>query len=88
MSGPPIRDGVLACRRETRDRSLRWLDDLKAGEGEAARRLWERYFDRLVHLARSELRARRREAAEDEEDAALSAFDSFCRARRGAGSRC
>jgi DNA-directed RNA polymerase specialized sigma24 family protein len=62
----------------------RWLDDLKAGESEAARRLWGRYFSRLVHLARSELQARRREAAEDEEDAALSAFDSFCRgAARG-----
>jgi len=57
----------------------RWFSDLRAGEDEAARRLWDRYFDRLVNLARSELRARRREAVEDEEDAALNAFDSFCR---------
>ncbi len=57
----------------------RWLDDLRAGEGEAARRLWDCYFDRMVSLARAELRSRRREAVEDEEDAALIAFDSFCR---------
>ncbi len=48
----------------------------------AAQRLWERYFDRLVHMARNKLRGRPR-AVEDEEDAALSAFDSFCRGAAG-----
>jgi hypothetical protein len=58
----------------------RWIGDLKAGGDTAAQHLWERYFNRLVHLARLRLRsARRPSAAEDEEDAALSAFDSFCR---------
>jgi DNA-directed RNA polymerase specialized sigma24 family protein len=58
----------------------RWIGDLKAGGDSAAQHLWERYFDRLVHLARARLRAAHRAgAAEDEEDAALSAFDSFCR---------
>lgn len=58
----------------------RWIGDLKAGGQDAAQPLWERYFDRLVHLARNKLRARPRSATvEDEEDAALSAFDSFCR---------
>lgn len=57
----------------------RWIDQLKAGDPEAAQPLWERYFDRLVRLARQKLIAgRRRGADEDEEDAALSAFDSFC----------
>jgi len=42
------------------------------------RKLWERYFRRLVGLARKKLRAAPRRAA-DEEDVALSAFDSFCR---------
>jgi DNA-directed RNA polymerase specialized sigma24 family protein len=57
----------------------RWIGDLRAGGDSAAQHLWERYFDRLVHLARNKLRAvPRRRAAEDEEDAALSAFDSFC----------
>ncbi len=58
----------------------RWIGDLKAGGDSAAQHLWERYFHRLVHLARARLRAARRAGAiEDEEDAALSAFDSFCR---------
>jgi DNA-directed RNA polymerase specialized sigma24 family protein len=57
-----------------------WIGDLKAGGDTAAQHLWQRYFDRLVHLAQARLRAARRPgAAEDEEDAALSAFDSFCR---------
>jgi DNA-directed RNA polymerase specialized sigma24 family protein len=43
----------------------------------AARKLWEGYFHRLVELARKRLRALPRGAA-DEEDVALSAFDSFC----------
>ncbi|HKI18968.1 MAG TPA: ECF-type sigma factor [Isosphaeraceae bacterium] len=57
-----------------------WIGDLKVGGEAAAQKLWERYFDRLVNLARSKLRSTRRAgAAEDEEDAALDAFDSFCR---------
>jgi len=56
-----------------------WLRQLQAGEHQAAQGLWERYFRRLVGLARAKLRSGRRLAA-DEEDVALSAFDSFCRA--------
>jgi DNA-directed RNA polymerase specialized sigma24 family protein len=56
-----------------------WLGDLKAGDTDAAQRLWERYFGSLVRLAHARLRTASR-AAEDEEDAALSAFDSFCAA--------
>src|SRR5439155_971509 len=55
-----------------------WIDRLKAGDPDAAQKLWERYFRRLVGLARKRLRAAPRRAA-DEEDVALSAFDSFCR---------
>jgi DNA-directed RNA polymerase specialized sigma24 family protein len=55
-----------------------WIDKLKAGDPDAAQKLWERYFRRLVGLARKKLRAAPRRAA-DEEDVALSAFDSFCR---------
>lgn len=56
-----------------------WLGDLRAGEQEAAQPLWDRYFQRLVALARARLRALHAATADaDEEDAALSAFDSFC----------
>ena len=55
-----------------------WLVRLREGDAGAAQHLWEQYFARMVGLARKRLRgARRREA--DEEDVALSAFDSFCR---------
>jgi DNA-directed RNA polymerase specialized sigma24 family protein len=56
---------------------------LKTGEQAAAQQLWERYFLRLVGLARAKLQGAARRAA-DEEDVALSAFDSFYqRAVRG-----
>jgi DNA-directed RNA polymerase specialized sigma24 family protein len=55
-----------------------WLHRLGDGDTAAAQPLWERYFDRLVHLAGQKLRGTPRRAA-DEEDVALSAFDSFCR---------
>jgi DNA-directed RNA polymerase specialized sigma24 family protein len=45
---------------------------------DAVKALWERYFDQLVRLARRRLR-HLRGAISDEEDVALSAFDSFCR---------
>jgi hypothetical protein len=57
----------------------RWLEQLKAGEQAAVQQLWTRYYARLVRLAREKLGAAPRQAA-DEEDVALSAFDSFCRA--------
>ena len=56
-----------------------WIAQLKAGAAAAAERLWQGYFRRLVGLARHKLQGRPRAAA-DEEDVALSAFDSFCRA--------
>jgi RNA polymerase sigma factor (sigma-70 family) len=54
------------------------LERLKSGDHEAVRLLWQRYYPRLVALARKKLHGTPRRAA-DEEDAALSAFDSFCR---------
>lgn len=60
-----------------------WLDQLKEGDDKAAQPLWNRYFSRLVQLARDRLARSGRRFA-DEEDVALSAFDSFCRdAQRG-----
>ncbi len=56
----------------------RWVAGLKAGDPASAHPLWQRYFEQLVRLARARLRDAPRGAA-DEEDAALSAFDSFCR---------
>jgi DNA-directed RNA polymerase specialized sigma24 family protein len=56
-----------------------WLGNLKEGDQAAAQPLWERYFSKLVTVARAKLRRMRRMTADqDEEDAALSAFNSFC----------
>jgi hypothetical protein len=57
------------------------INQLKAGDPAAAQQLWERYFDRMVGLARKHLRGAPRRSG-DEEDAALHAFDSFCRRAR------
>src|SRR5262245_22647587 len=60
-----------------------WLDGLRAGDAAAAQVLWEGYYGRLVRLAKQRLRGAAGGPA-DEEDVALSAFDSFCRgAARG-----
>jgi DNA-directed RNA polymerase specialized sigma24 family protein len=55
-----------------------WIGQLKAGDQAAAQKLWEGYFQRLVGLARKKLQGTPKRMA-DEEDVALSAFDSFCR---------
>jgi DNA-directed RNA polymerase specialized sigma24 family protein len=55
-----------------------WFRQLEEGDREAVQRLWERYFRGLVGLARKKLGGLPRRAA-DEEDVALSAFDSFIR---------
>jgi DNA-directed RNA polymerase specialized sigma24 family protein len=56
----------------------RLLGGLREGDGEAVRRLWQRYFQPLVRLARSRLAARGGRQA-DAEDVALDAFHSLCR---------
>jgi DNA-directed RNA polymerase specialized sigma24 family protein len=59
------------------DSVSRWLDGAKVGDGEDIQRLWDRYFEKLVRLAGSRIPGHGRRAF-DEEDVALSAFQSFC----------
>jgi RNA polymerase sigma factor (sigma-70 family) len=56
-----------------------WIGKLKSGDSVAAQQLWQRYYARLVRLARNKLSGTPRRAM-DEEDVALSAFHSFCQA--------
>jgi RNA polymerase sigma factor (sigma-70 family) len=58
----------------------RWIGELQGGgdPNEAARKLWECYSRDLVRLARARFRDAPRGHA-DEEDAALTAFEIFCR---------
>ena len=58
-----------------------WIAEIKDGNSAGAGGIWTRYFPRLVRLARKQIRGVSRSMA-DEEDVALSALDSFCRAAR------
>jgi RNA polymerase sigma factor (sigma-70 family) len=57
-----------------------WIGEMQRGgdNGEAARKLWGRYSRDLVRFARARFRDAPRGPA-DEEDAALGAFEAFCR---------
>ncbi len=79
--GPGLawRESELPMAGEERGSVTGWLGNLRGGDQAAAQPLWERYFSKLVVVARGKLkRMRRTTADQDEEDAALSAFNSFC----------
>jgi DNA-directed RNA polymerase specialized sigma24 family protein len=61
---------------ESRGSATIWIDPLRAGEEDAADQLRRRYFESLVRLTRSKVRSAAKGIA-DEEDVALSAFESF-----------
>jgi DNA-directed RNA polymerase specialized sigma24 family protein len=56
-----------------------WLQQLKQGDRQAVGPLWERYFTRLVQLARSRFPRTATTGAASAQDVALDAFASFCR---------
>ena len=57
-----------------------WISRLKEGDREAVGPIWDRYFRRLVWLARARLQGLpRRPGDPDEEDIALSVFNSLWR---------
>lgn len=60
------------------DSIIQWIRDLESGDEEAANQLWNRYFTRLVTLARNRMQNQPRRIT-DEEDIALSVFNSLCR---------
>lgn len=53
------------------------IKQLNEGTPEAAEALWHRYFPQLMRVARQRLKGARYASA-DEEDVALSAFNSLC----------
>jgi len=63
---------------ETGNSVTRWIAGLKQGDEAAAQRLWERYFDRLLAVARRKLAGRPLRVA-DEEDVAASVFETLFR---------
>lgn len=60
------------------DEVTQWLSGLARADERAVEQVWQEYFEKLVRLARKKMpQGGRREA--DEEDIALSAFNSFIR---------
>lgn len=57
------------------------IERLKADDSGAAREIWERFFERLLPLARARLRSLP-DRVVDEEDILVSVFDLFFRAAR------
>jgi RNA polymerase sigma factor (sigma-70 family) len=63
---------------QTADSISEWLCQLKAGEAEAAQKLWNRYSTELLRVAKQRL-GKSPCGVADEEDVALSVFDSIFR---------
>ncbi len=61
-----------------------WIDALKSGSDEAVEKIVARYYDPIVRVVGKRLSSRVRRSR-DEEDIALSAFDSFVRRARDGG---
>lgn len=61
----------------TENSVTQWIADLKSGDPKAAEQLADRYFNRLVTLARRQLGNAPRRVA-DEEDIAVSVFQRLC----------
>jgi RNA polymerase sigma factor (sigma-70 family) len=53
-----------------------WIVQLKDGKAEAAEKLWQRYFEKVVGLARKKLGSAPRQMM-DEEDIAVNVFDNL-----------
>src|SRR3974390_2620379 len=55
----------------------KWIGALKTGDQDAARNLWDSYFQKLIRLVEKKLPCQARRAFH-EEDVAISAIKSFC----------
>jgi RNA polymerase sigma factor (sigma-70 family) len=60
------------------DSITEWLGRLKAGDAEAAQKLWDRYAQELVSMARNKI-GKAPKRVGDEEDVAQSVFTTICR---------
>jgi hypothetical protein len=63
---------------QTENSVTSWIHAVRVGDEDSARQLWNRYFDRLMAIARSRMSTLPR-ATYDEEDAAISTFRVLCK---------
>lgn len=62
---------------ETPESITVWFEQLRRGDAEAAAKLWDRFFDRLVIASRAQMRNANRRVA-DEEDIAAGVMAALC----------
>lgn len=72
---------MTSSKSITENSLITWYDKQVESESIAIQRLWDAYFHRMVPLARKKLLGTKR-ADRDEEDVAISAFQSLCRGLR------
>ena len=84
---PLSENGESASSRSADSSVTEWIAGLKAGKGEAADRLWHRYFERLVRLARRKLGSAPRRMADEEDVAAIVFRNLWQGAESGSLSR-
>lgn len=72
------------CSSKSMEGSVtQWIVQAKSGDSDAAQKLWDRYFERLVRLADQKLHLVPKQES-DEEDVAIQALGSFFdKAKRG-----
>lgn len=58
-----------------------WIAQVQTGDSLAINQIWQRYYSRLVERARRQL-GKQNSPVSDEEDVAISVFESFYRAAR------
>lgn len=69
--------GIMAADSSLSRSVTHIIEQLRDGDDAAVARLWDRYFERLVRLARRRLQNHPRRI-DDEEDAAVSVMHCLC----------
>ncbi len=73
---PVILNSIEGARSMADETVTHWIGRLKSQDEEALKKIWERYFDRVVRSARKRLKGGPRSSS-DEEDIAVSVFESL-----------
>ena len=66
----------IAREMDTQASITQWIEGARQGDGGAGQRLWEKYYRRLIGMARVKLGDGAKRVA-DEDDVAVDAFNSF-----------
>jgi RNA polymerase sigma factor (sigma-70 family) len=76
LEDPSTEDPSTEIEVDLEEDVTTWIRQIRSGDDEAAQRLWDRYFDDILEVARNSLRDSSRRV-QDEEDVAIVAFRSL-----------